>query len=372
MLDLRTCASLSGLTDFSSDGSPPDGRRGITACVETGMRRNIQGVGPRRVHVRRVLLLAQKVVAISAVGRSCRPPPRRCDYARAATAGVGLATRRTEPAVGDGRVGGELCGVCRTLRRSRHRRCARASSSRGLSSMFQSMEQAHGSSVQTVERRRARRVWVAGVAVLRGGAQPPSVWRVGNLSLGGASLFGEGALTGRLAMSLHVAGFPDMELTATLVRRQLRPAAGDARFGSSVSPTGNASCYGTSWRPTIRRPTRGDARCWSSRTTSAVPLSPPSSPRSGSRCATRPLPDRRRPGCSGRARRCCWWTVASWRSIAGACFSSRATPPPRCAGSSSPKTFAGSGSTSRSRLGSSTVWWNHRCRDALARHLLGG
>ena len=88
------------------------------------------------------------------------------------------------------------------------------------------MEHAHGSSVQTVERRRARRVWVAGVAVLRGGSQPPSVWRVGNLSLGGASLLGEGALTGRLAMSLHVAGFPDMELTATLVRRQLSTRAG--------------------------------------------------------------------------------------------------------------------------------------------------
>jgi hypothetical protein len=89
------------------------------------------------------------------------------------------------------------------------------------------MQEAHESSVQTVERRRARRVWVAGVAVLRSGAQPPSVWRVANLSAGGASLVGEGALlAGRLAMSLHVAGFPDLEVEATLVRRQLSTRSG--------------------------------------------------------------------------------------------------------------------------------------------------
>ena len=169
--------------------------------------------------------------------------------------------------------------------------------------------------MQTVERRRARRVWVAGVAVLRGGAQPPSVWRVGNLSLGGASLLGEGALAGRLAMSLHVAGFPDMELTATLVRRQLSTRAGRCAVRFVDVSDGQRQLLRDILAADHSPAHSRRARCWSSRTTSAVPRSPPSSPRSGSRCATRPLPDRRRPGCSGRARRCCWWTVASWRWI---------------------------------------------------------
>jgi hypothetical protein len=70
-------------------------------------------------------------------------------------------------------------------------------------------------------------VWVPGIAVLRSGGQPPSVWRVANLSMGGASLVGEGAvLLERLSMDLHVAGFPDLELEARLVRRQLATRKG--------------------------------------------------------------------------------------------------------------------------------------------------
>lgn len=81
--------------------------------------------------------------------------------------------------------------------------------------------------MQKAERRRAPRVWVAGVAVLRSGAQPPSVWRVTNLSSGGAALVGDGLLlSGRMSISLHVAGFPDLELEASLVRRQLSTRAG--------------------------------------------------------------------------------------------------------------------------------------------------
>jgi hypothetical protein len=70
-------------------------------------------------------------------------------------------------------------------------------------------------------------VWVPGIAVLRSGGQPPSVWRVANLSMGGASLVGEGAvLLERVSMDLHVAGFPDLELEARLVRRQLATRKG--------------------------------------------------------------------------------------------------------------------------------------------------
>ena len=66
-----------------------------------------------------------------------------------------------------------------------------------------------------------------GIAVLRSGAQPPSVWRVANLSTGGASLVGGGAvLLDRVSLDLHVAGFPDLELEARLVRRQLATRKG--------------------------------------------------------------------------------------------------------------------------------------------------
>src|SRR6516162_4238391 len=75
---------------------------------------------------------------------------------------------------------------------------------------------------QSSERRRAPRVWVAGIGVLRSGVQPPSVWRVSNLSSGGAGLVGDGRLeTGRHALSLHVAGFEPLELEVKVLRRQL-------------------------------------------------------------------------------------------------------------------------------------------------------
>jgi ActR/RegA family two-component response regulator len=77
------------------------------------------------------------------------------------------------------------------------------------------------------ERRRERRVWVAGIAVLQGGAQAPSVWRVTNLSQGGASLVGDGGLpSGKLSFGLHAAGFPAVDLEAKVLRRQLVTRAG--------------------------------------------------------------------------------------------------------------------------------------------------
>src|SRR3954466_128123 len=77
------------------------------------------------------------------------------------------------------------------------------------------------------ERRHGSRVWVPGVAVMRGGGQPPSVWRVANLSLGGASLTGDGVLPpGRLSLALHVAGFEPVEVDAKILRRQLVTRAG--------------------------------------------------------------------------------------------------------------------------------------------------
>lgn len=63
---------------------------------------------------------------------------------------------------------------------------------------------------------------MAGVAVLRGGGQPPSIWRLTNLSLGGAALIGDGALLpNRLSVSIHVAGFRAVEVQARVLRRQL-------------------------------------------------------------------------------------------------------------------------------------------------------
>jgi ActR/RegA family two-component response regulator len=75
---------------------------------------------------------------------------------------------------------------------------------------------------QSSERRRAPRLWVPGIAVLRSGTQPPSVWRVSNLSSGGAGLVGDGRLeTGRHSLSLHVAAFAPLELEVNVLRRQL-------------------------------------------------------------------------------------------------------------------------------------------------------
>jgi len=63
---------------------------------------------------------------------------------------------------------------------------------------------------------------VSGVALLRGGAQAPSVWRLTNLSMGGAALIGDGALPpAQLALGLHVAGFEPIDLEVKVLRRQL-------------------------------------------------------------------------------------------------------------------------------------------------------
>src|SRR5215471_18613730 len=89
------------------------------------------------------------------------------------------------------------------------------------------MDETRVPELQPHERRRERRVSVAGVALLRGGAQAPSVWQVTNLSMGGASLLGEGALPAeRLSLGLHVAGFPAVEVEARVLRRQLVTRAG--------------------------------------------------------------------------------------------------------------------------------------------------
>jgi hypothetical protein len=77
------------------------------------------------------------------------------------------------------------------------------------------------------ERRREPRIRVAGVAVLQGGGQPPSVWQVTNLSLGGASLVGDGALLpARFSVSIHIGGFPAVDVDAQVLRRQLVTRAG--------------------------------------------------------------------------------------------------------------------------------------------------
>jgi hypothetical protein len=87
--------------------------------------------------------------------------------------------------------------------------------------------QVPGSEIHSGERRRQRRVPVSGIALVEGGGQPPSVWRIANLSLGGASLLGDGTLPpGPLSISLHVAGFPAVEMSAKILRRQLVTRAG--------------------------------------------------------------------------------------------------------------------------------------------------
>jgi ActR/RegA family two-component response regulator len=93
--------------------------------------------------------------------------------------------------------------------------------------MSEVMDQTHEPEAQGRERRRERRAWVAGIAVVHGGGQTPSVWRVENLSLGGASLVGDGALpAARLSLELHVAGFPGVAVQAKVLRRQLVTRAG--------------------------------------------------------------------------------------------------------------------------------------------------
>src|SRR5882724_2403168 len=85
---------------------------------------------------------------------------------------------------------------------------------------------ASGAEIQGGERRRQRRVSVAGIAVVEGGGQPPSVWRIANLSVGGASLVGGTLPSGPLSVSFHVAGFPAVEVAAKILRRQLVTRAG--------------------------------------------------------------------------------------------------------------------------------------------------
>ncbi len=76
--------------------------------------------------------------------------------------------------------------------------------------------------VKERDRRGERRVPVTGVALLQGGAQAPSMWRVANLSLGGAALIGDGTLPStHFTLSLYVAGFPAVEMDAKVLRRQL-------------------------------------------------------------------------------------------------------------------------------------------------------
>jgi hypothetical protein len=80
---------------------------------------------------------------------------------------------------------------------------------------------------QGSERRRAPRAWVPGLAVLTSGTQPPSVWRVSNLSTGGVGLVGDGRLeTGRHTLALHVAGFAPLSLEVNVLRRQLMTRGG--------------------------------------------------------------------------------------------------------------------------------------------------
>jgi hypothetical protein len=83
----------------------------------------------------------------------------------------------------------------------------------------------HGS--RRNERRRERRIWVPGVAVLQSGGQPPAVWRVSNLSTGGAALIGDGGLMmSPLTLRLHVAGFETLYLSARVLRQQLITRSG--------------------------------------------------------------------------------------------------------------------------------------------------
>lgn len=84
------------------------------------------------------------------------------------------------------------------------------------------MDQSNVRDEQVGERRRAGRVHVPGIAVLQSGGHAPAVFRVTNLSEGGAGLVGDGALVpGRHAVSLHVAGFAALDLEATVLRQQL-------------------------------------------------------------------------------------------------------------------------------------------------------
>lgn len=101
------------------------------------------------------------------------------------------------------------------------------------------MEQTPTAGTNRGERRRQRRIWVPGIALLRSGGQPPSVWRVHNLSAGGAALIGDGALvSGALSLTLHVAGFEPLEVSAKVLRRQLVTRGGrcGVRFVNVTEP----------------------------------------------------------------------------------------------------------------------------------------
>jgi hypothetical protein len=77
------------------------------------------------------------------------------------------------------------------------------------------------------ERRRQRRIWVPGIAVVRAGGQPSAAWRIVNLSLGGASLEGDGALpTTPFHLGLYVAGCEPVDVNARILRKQVVTRAG--------------------------------------------------------------------------------------------------------------------------------------------------
>ncbi|HVU51045.1 MAG TPA: PilZ domain-containing protein [Polyangia bacterium] len=101
------------------------------------------------------------------------------------------------------------------------------------------VESVESTETQSSERRRAPRAWVPGLAVLTSGTQPPSVWRVSNLSAGGVGLVGDGRLeTGRHALALHVAGFAPLALEVNVLRRQLLTRGG--RCGVKFVGVGDA------------------------------------------------------------------------------------------------------------------------------------
>jgi PilZ domain-containing protein len=77
------------------------------------------------------------------------------------------------------------------------------------------------------DRRRQRRTWVPGIAVVRVDGQPSSAWRIVNLSLGGASLEGDGALpVAPFSLGLYVAGCEAVDVNARILRKQVVTRAG--------------------------------------------------------------------------------------------------------------------------------------------------
>jgi len=68
---------------------------------------------------------------------------------------------------------------------------------------------------------------VPGIAVVRAGGQPSSAWRIVNLSLGGASLEGDGTLPiAPFSLGLYVAGCEAVDVNARILRKQVVTRAG--------------------------------------------------------------------------------------------------------------------------------------------------